>query len=299
MNKKHIKYILTTAFSAVMIATSASALNAGVNIASTNLNFRDAANGNVIGTIPSGARVAVIDNTDEWYHVAYNGAIGYVSAEYIQQAEDGDVELGTGTIQSDSVNIRTSPNMDADVMLQLNTDDCVDVNGIVDGWYRIAIDDTAGYIYADYLSFDRKMTDTKAVHHQRAATEEESSADADKLLSFADLFLGTAYRYGGSTPSTGFDCSGFTTYVYREALGISLPRTSSQQSQTYTRISTIDELKPGDLVFFGTGFTVNHVGIYAGEGEFIHSPHTGSFVKYDSLTSGTYNQRFMWGGRVL
>ena len=298
MKMKHVKVVLTTALSAAMVIGNASALYAGINTASTNLNFRESAGGTVIGAIPSGARVAVIDNTSEWYRVAYNGAIGYVSADYIQYSEDGDVDLGTGIVNEDSVNIRTEPNTDSEVMLQLNTDDCVDVNGVVDGWYRVAIDDTAGYIYADYLTFEHTMTDTPAQHHEAAATQEQSSAEADKLLSYAEKFLGTPYVYGGSTPS-GFDCSGFTTYVFRNALGISLPRTSSEQSQTYTRINSISELKPGDLVFFGNGSKVNHVGIYAGEGEFIHSPHTGSYVKYDTLNSGNYYKNFMWGGRVL
>ena len=246
MKMKHVKVVLTTALSAAMVIGNASALYAGVNTASTNLNFRESAGGTVIGAIPSGARVAVIDNTSEWYRVAYNGAIGYVSADYIQYSEDGDVDLGTGIVNEDSVNIRTEPNTDSEVMLQLNTDDCVDVNGVVDGWYRVAIDDTAGYIYADYLTFEHTMTDTPAQHHEAAATQEQSSAEADKLLSYAEKFLGTPYVYGGSTPS-GFDCSGFTTYVFRNALGISLPRTSSEQSQTYTRINSISELKSGDL----------------------------------------------------
>nr|WP_297278724.1 SH3 domain-containing C40 family peptidase [uncultured Butyricicoccus sp.] len=295
---KHTKAVLTTALSAALVMSNASALYAGVNTATTNLNFRDSAGGSVIGAIPSGARVAVIDNTNEWYHVAYNGAIGYVSADYIQQADDGDIDLGTGIVKEDSVNIRTEPSTDAEVMLQLNTDDCVDVNGVVDGWYRIAIDDTAGYIYADYLTFEQQMTDTPEQHHQQAATPEQASEEADTLLAYAEQFLGTPYVYGGSTPS-GFDCSGFTTYVFRNALGISLPRTSSEQSQTYTRIDSITDLNPGDLVFFGNGSRVNHVGIYVGQGEFIHSPHTGSYVKFDTLNSGNYNKNFMWGGRVL
>lgn len=297
---KHIKTILTTALSAVIISTSASALYAGVNTATTTLNFRDTANGNIIGSIPGGARVAVIDNTNEWYHVAYNGAIGYVSADYIKAAQDGNVDLGTGMIKSDAVNIRTQPNTNSDVMLQLNKDDCVDVNGIVDGWYRIAIDDTAGYICADYLTFDQTtMTDTpNNVQHAALYSPAQASEQADKLLSYANQFLGTPYRYGGSTPN-GFDCSGFTTYVFRNALGIGLPRTSTEQSQTYTRIATTAELLPGDLVFFGSNGKVNHVGIYAGAGEFIHSPNTGSYVRYDTLNSGSYQNRFLWGGRVL
>lgn len=298
MNRKYLKLALTTAFSAAVALTGASALYAGVNTAETTLNLRAAAGGNVIGSIPGGARVAVIDNSDEWFHVAYGGAIGYVSADYVTWADDGDVELGTGICKRDSVNIRTAPSTSADVILQLDTEDCVDVTGVVDGWYRISIDETDGYIYADYLTFGSTLTDTAQTHHQQAETKKQASSEADTLLRFADKYLGTPYRYGGSTPS-GFDCSGFTSYVYRNALGISLPRTSREQSVTYSRVGTISELQKGDLVFFGSGGSVSHVGIYAGDGKFIHSPHTGSSVKYDTLTSGNYNRRFLWGGRVL
>lgn len=294
---KYLKIALATAFSVAVAYGGASALYAGVNTAETTLNLRSAAGGSVIGSIPGGARVAVIDNSDEWYHIAYGGAVGYVSADFITWADDGTVDLGTGIVKRDSVNIRTEPSTDGEVILQLNEEDCVDVTGVVDGWYRIAIDETDGYIHADYLTFGEVLTDTAESHYEAPQSKASSSNDADTLLSYAEKFLGTPYRYGGSTPS-GFDCSGFTTYVYRNALGISLPRTSKEQSVTYTRISSVSDLEPGDLVFFGSG-SVNHVGIYTGGGEFIHSPHTGSVVKYDSLTSGNYSKRFLWGGRVL
>ena len=296
VSRKCLKIALTTAFSVSLALSGASALYAGINTASTTLNFRESAGGSVIGSIPSGARVAVIDNSDEWYHIAYGGAIGYVSADYVSWADDGDVDLGTGVCKRDNVNTRSGPSTSADVLLQISTDDCVDVTGVVDGWYRIAVDDTDGYIYADYLTFGDELTDTAESHHPEA-TAAKASSEADKLLSYAEKFLGTPYRYGGSTPS-GFDCSGFTTYVYRNALGISLPRTSKEQSVTYSRVSSISSLQRGDLVFFGDG-SVSHVGIYAGNGQFIHSPHTGSSVKYDTLTSGSYSRRFLWGGRVL
>ena len=139
VSRKYLKIALTTAFSVSLALSGASALYAGVNTASTTLNFRESAGGSVIGSIPSGARVAVIDNSDEWYHIAYGGAIGYVSADYVSWADDGDVDLGTGVCKRDNVNIRSGPSTSADVLLQISTDDCVDVTGVVDGWYRIAV----------------------------------------------------------------------------------------------------------------------------------------------------------------
>ncbi len=101
-------------------------------------------------------------------------------------------------------------------------------------------------------------------------------------------YLGVPYVWGGSSPS-GFDCSGFTQYCYRQ-IGISLPRTSQSQYQTGQHIARdrLDLLKPGDLVFFGTNGDadrVHHVGMYVGDGNYVHAPYTGTVVRVDSLTA--------------
>lgn len=101
-----------------------------------------------------------------------------------------------------------------------------------------------------------------------------SSASADAVIANAKLYLGVPYVWGGSTPS-GFDCSGFTSYVYR-SVGISLPRTSRAQQNVGTRVS-LNQLQPGDLVFRGS--PAYHVGIYIGGGQYIHAPQTGDVVK--------------------
>jgi cell wall-associated NlpC family hydrolase len=162
-----------------------------------------------------------------------------------------------------------------------------------------------GYIHPDYLTIAGGSTVTTKTANKPAAvganvSMAEVSASGDvrqDILDFAAQFLGTPYRYGGNSPETGFDCSGFTSYVYKNVV-TSIARTSSDQRATTKNISR-DELLPGDLVFFGSGDNVSHVGIYVGNGQFIHSPHTGSSIKYDTLDSGNYDRRFICGGRVL
>ena len=110
---------------------------------------------------------------------------------------------------------------------------------------------------------------------------ENNKTDGERAVDVACDYIGTPYVYGGSSPS-GFDCSGFTSYVYRQ-LGISLPRIADSQRGAGSYVSS-DELESGDLVFFGSGGYANHVGMYVGDGDYIHSPQTGSSVRIDSLS---------------
>jgi len=109
-------------------------------------------------------------------------------------------------------------------------------------------------------------------------------ASSDSIVAYASNFLGTPYQWGGNGPST-FDCSGFTSYVYTH-FGVSLPRVSSDQQNTGTAISR-DQLQPGDLVFFG--YPAHHVGIYVGNGCYIHAPSTGDVVKVSPVDRPDYS----------
>jgi cell wall-associated NlpC family hydrolase len=120
-------------------------------------------------------------------------------------------------------------------------------------------------------------------------------AEVRRLLVYADQFIGTPYRYGGSAPG-GFDCSGFTSYVFHSA-NINLPRTAASQYSVGTSV-TKAELQPGDLVFFAGGRSIDHVGIYVGNGRFIHSssPSSGGVI-YSPLEDGNYYSRTYVGAR--
>ncbi|WMP17809.1 C40 family peptidase [Thiothrix lacustris] len=119
------------------------------------------------------------------------------------------------------------------------------------------------------------------------------------LLANAHQALGIRYTYGGKTPREGFDCSGLTQYIYKNAQGITLPRTALEQSKASRTIS-FEEMRPGDLIFFRTsGSTINHVGIYIGRGDFINAASGGGKVTIDSLSKTYWQQRLIKFGAFL
>lgn len=111
-------------------------------------------------------------------------------------------------------------------------------------------------------------------------------------------FIGVRYKFGGTSPETGFDCSGFVGHVFREGMGLILPRTSREISKTGEAVKKA-ELQPGDLVFFNTmRRTFSHVGIYLGEGQFIHSPRTGGKVRIEDMRESYWAKRYEGARRV-
>jgi cell wall-associated NlpC family hydrolase len=125
-----------------------------------------------------------------------------------------------------------------------------------------------------------------------------SSADRSEALLIALMALGVDYRNGGRSNATGFDCSGLVAHVYEEAYGIRLPRTVIAQSETGFAVGTQD-LEPGDLVFYDTlGRPYSHVGIYLGDGKFVHAPKTGATVRVESLRSTYWTRRFNGARRI-
>ncbi|KRG67911.1 hypothetical protein ABB29_15270 [Pseudoxanthomonas dokdonensis] len=135
---------------------------------------------------------------------------------------------------------------------------------------------------------------------QNGVVSQQQGSKVQALLQRALTLMGTPYRWGGTSPDSGFDCSGLVGYVFRTALGIELPRVSGDMAAKADAqlIKNREELKQGDLVFFGRRGRVNHVGIYVGEGRFLHSPSTGKDVRVDSLMSGYWSNRFMQARRV-
>ena len=125
----------------------------------------------------------------------------------------------------------------------------------------------------------------------------EVSPKITSIFTEAEKYLGTPYLYGGTTPA-GFDCSGFVQYVFKNN-GISLKRTSRDQYANNGTFIEKAELKPGDLVFFGSGGVVGHVGIYAGDGQMIHSPSTGKSITYTSIESNYYKSHYIGAKRII
>lgn len=130
-----------------------------------------------------------------------------------------------------------------------------------------------------------------------------SSADAidaaNAVLFRAMSLVGTPYRYGGNTPDSGFDCSGLVGYVFRDAAGIALPRTSAAIGDLRSKDIPLKRLQSGDLVLFAGSRQISHVGIYVGNGQFVHAPNSGGTVRLDWLDGPGWKETFRTGKRVI
>ncbi len=132
---------------------------------------------------------------------------------------------------------------------------------------------------------------------QQAQSAPSTSSRVKTVLQRAFALLGTPYRWGGTSPERGFDCSGLVGYVFR-TIGIELPRVSRAMVNEGTPVSDRTALAEGDLVFFGKRGRVDHVGIYIGEGKFLHAPRTGRDVTVSSLSNGYWSQKYLEARRL-
>lgn len=157
---------------------------------------------------------------------------------------------------------------------------------------------------APQINFQPARAATPVVHSIPSASAvpvraSRSSDSADELIGSAMGLLGVAYRYGGTSASTGFDCSGFMQHIFRRSMGLNLPRTSAEQAKMGVGVSR-GELQPGDMVFFrtmGRG-RISHVGLYIGNDRFIHAPRTGKRIEITSLSNKYWNTKYAFARRV-
>lgn len=151
---------------------------------------------------------------------------------------------------------------------------------------------------SQYHDMDSLLQD-RGLIGRLADARDAASHHASQLILNAMGFLGVPYRYGGNSVETGFDCSGFVRAVYEQSLGKVLPRRSDEQAAA-TRTIDRSELQPGDLVFFNTmRRAFSHVGIYVGDGKFIHAPRTGAEVRVEDMRVSYWQKRFNGARRVV
>ena len=144
-----------------------------------------------------------------------------------------------------------------------------------------------------------KLVRQRPAHRAWPVVSPADPVRANAVLMRAISLVGTPYRYGGNTPDSGFDCSGLVNYVYRDVLDLSLPRTSRDLAAWKGPRIAPERLATADLVFFGSGSNVSHVGIYVGEGRFVHAPSTGGTVRLDHLDGSYWRDHYTGSKRVL
>lgn len=306
-------------------STSSSGVMYGIGfVTGSGLRLRSSANTSA-KTLDSASKnevVVVISKQGDWYKVIYDLKEGYMHGDYLKVSTSENAELGYGEVNGSTVNIRSGAGSSYGKVNQAKRGEKVYIIGINSGWYKVIFENTIGYIRSDYVDLTEAPYENKssskspkffrggkstgvepsasALNGSSVSSGSSSSSSSssssgsvtgNKIVAKAKQYLGVPYKWGGTTPS-GFDCSGFVYYVLR-SLGINISRTQSVMYAQGTPVAK-SNLQPGDLVFFQNTYKagISHVGIYVGDGQFIHAPSSGKVVSYTSLYTNYYIEHY-------
>lgn len=239
----------------------------------TYLNVRNqpTTDGTIIGKLTkySGGEL-VEDLGNGWWHISSGGIDGYIWSENCvtgDEAKQVALEhcMQMVEVTTEKLNVRSGPGLEYDVWTTLNANEKQVVEERDGDWLKISFNSTYGYINADYVK-----TGFYLVEAIPWSSISDCSPVRQQILTFGEQYIGTTYVYGGTSLTSGIDCSSFVQQCYASA-GFSLPRTSREQATRGTQI-TLAEAKPGDLLFYAdaTG-TIDHVVMYLGDGKILHA----------------------------
>lgn len=257
--------------------------NLGISNVDNYLNIREepSENATVIGKMPSKAAGDILETTEDgaWYKIQSGAIKGYVKSDYIltgQAAKDEALSQATlmAIVETDVLNARSEPNTDAKIWTQISNAQRYPVVSQMDGWVEVEMEeDTTAFLATDYV--DVRYALPEAV---KFSALEEANARRTQIVNFALQFLGNPYVWGGTSLTNGCDCSGFTLSVMGH-FGVYLPHYSGSQAQMGKAV-TSSEMRPGDLVFYANSSgTINHVGIYIGNGQIVNAASRRSGIK--------------------
>ncbi|MDE7243679.1 MAG: C40 family peptidase [Oscillospiraceae bacterium] len=268
--------------------------SAGV-ITGIGVNFRaePSMDGAIINNLPLSSAITVMEVLDSgWCEVSWNGETGYIKSDYV--AVNGiPVVDPVGVITGSIVNLRAEPSTESSILTKLSSGTTVELNSLDGEWYSVVYNGMSGFVSADYIRIGSAPESIDAA---------APSTIGSGVVDTAKKYLGTPYSYGGAS-SRGFDCSGFTMYVFSQH-GYSLPHSATSQWNACSVSVSKSDLQPGDLVFFNdparnAGKACSHVGIYVGDNQFIHSSSSRSGgVIISSLGESYYSTYYKGAKRV-
>lgn len=253
----------------------------------------------IICLLNKGTSVDVLSEIDGWYKIVYSGSTGYMSSDYISLASvdsgssDTEPEVEdmdeVGYVTGNYVRFRQGPSTGDVIITTLNRGTSVKILGKTDGWYKIEYNGNVGYMSADYIEVGE------------APAVSDSYELGCQIAEYTKQFVGYSYVYGGASPSQGFDCSGLMYYVYNQ-FGYAIQRTAYYQYHYNGVYVSKAELQPGDMIFFaGDGYEngITHVGMYIGNGEFVHASTSTTGVIISDLNSSYYTRVYYGAKRIV
>ena len=304
-------------------------------IEETKLKIVPSINATDIIEVKKDEKVVIIETINDWVCIQTQNTKGWIRSDKLKSLEEQPVEqpqeqveetestvqklevvqetkLKTSYINSQTVNLRKEANTSSDIVAKLTLNTAVDVYSEENGWSKVKVGEKEGYISSSLLS-DKKQETSRNLETPRQTTNTENTANeiskkeetattkvptsgkGATVVETAKNYIGSSYAYGASGPNS-FDCSGFTSYVFKQH-GVSLNRTAAGQYSNGVAVSR-DQLQPGDLIMFGKS-GINHVGIYIGGGQIVHAANKSRGVTTDTINSGYYNNNYVGARRVI
>lgn len=264
--------------------------NLGIANVDNNLNIRKepAKNAKLVGKLPKNAACEILEVKDGWAHITSGEVEGYVSYEYLLTGMDAVIKARElvqkkATVTCDLLKVREEASLDADVVMTVANGEKLDIIEEDGEWVKVDLDGQEVYVFAEYIEIsddlDTALTITEVMYGEGVSDVRV------ELCEYAKQFVGNPYVWGGTSLTKGADCSGFVLSVFAK-FGVKLPHYSVSQSQEGTKVA-IEDVLPGDLIFYSNGKQINHVAIYIGNGQVVHasSPKTGIKIsKYNYRT---------------
>ncbi len=272
----------------------------------------------IVNTFNRGAEVLVTGRSGVWMQAAAGEYTGYIHEDYIQLSSPADTATATlqsapadevssaasmslpvasaapaasgtqfqsrdGYISGSSIRLRSAPSMTADILTELSQGTTLRIIGRENGWVHVICGGREGFVWSEYVA-------EGSYQPQATVSRSGGAALGKEIATYALNYLGYPYKWGGSSPATGFDCSGFVSYVFKQ-FGYTTSRVANDVTQDGVHVDPAD-LQPGDVLCFysGNGY-VGHVGIYIGDDTFVHAANSSEGVVTTPLSTGYYAQR--------
>jgi len=298
MKRKLIRAALLLLVAALLLTPALQADTiGGATVSGDQVRLRSSADtgtaANIITQMNKGEFLLVEELLAGWYKVTLDGVEGYVSADFAEFAEtlDGTYDFAGAATAGTDVYLRAdATTASAAVKLLPQRGTSLTVCGVSGRWLKVRDASGAeGYIRSDLVSYTGAGAQLGMV---------PAASTGEQIVQTAGLYKGYAYRWGGMSPSTGFDCSGFVNYVY-DQYGYDLHRTAQDIYSYDGEFVSKDSLALGDVLCFGYGTgSITHVGIYIGSGQMIHASTYNTGVIVSDIDSGYYTRMFVGAKRI-
>ena len=296
----------------------------------TKLKIVPVINATDIIEVKQNDEVTVIETIGEWICIEKDTTKGWIRSEKLMTLEEKakqdeeakakeeaekkaqeeakkaqEQTVKTMYANSTTVNVRETASKESKIVAQISQNTAVEVLSEEGGWYKVKTNGKEGYVATNLLSSkktevettSRGSTTTRKSNKEEVKTTVPASGKGATVVETAKNYIGYRYVYGAAGPNS-FDCSGFTSYVFK-LHGVSLSRTAKAQYSNGSPVARAD-LQPGDLVMFGPSVSgINHVGIYIGGGQIVHAANPSRGVTIDTINSGYYNNNYIGARRVI